>query len=54
MSANVPWNLRLSIREDQFDNFDALISEVVESTQAESGTLMYDWFLLGLVGGFTR
>ncbi len=45
MSANVSWNFRLSIREGQFDNFNTLMTEMVESTQAESGTLVYEWFL---------
>ena len=45
MSENVSWNLRVSIREGQLDNFNALMAEMVESTQAESGTLMYEWFL---------
>ncbi len=45
MSANISWNLRVSIREGQLDNFNSLMSEMVESTQSEDGTLMYEWFL---------
>lgn len=45
MSANVSWNLRLSIRDGQFANFNVLMAEMVESTQSEAGTLMYEWFL---------
>ena len=45
MSSSVSWNLRVSIKDGQFDNFNALMAEMVEATQAESGTLMYEWFL---------
>ena len=45
MSENISWNLRVSIREGQLDNFNALMSEMVESTQSEVGALMYEWFL---------
>ena len=45
MSSIVSWNLRLSIKDGQLDNFNALMEEMVEATQEESGTLMYEWFL---------
>ena len=45
MSDNVSWNLRLSIQDGQLDNFLALMAEMVDSTQTESGTLSYEWFL---------
>ncbi|MCH8158608.1 MAG: antibiotic biosynthesis monooxygenase [Proteobacteria bacterium] len=45
MSTIVSWNLRVSIRDGHFDEFKALMKEMVDSTRKESGTLAYEWFL---------
>ncbi len=45
MSTIVSWHLQVSIRDGRFDEFKALMEEMVESTRKESGTLAYEWFL---------
>ena len=45
MSTIVSWNLQVSIRDGRFDEFKALMQEMVDSTRTESGTLAYEWFL---------
>ena len=35
----------LKVREGQLDTLRALAKEMVESTEKESGTLSYEWFL---------
>ncbi len=42
--AAVSWNLRVSIREGQSENFRSLMHEMVASAQAEAGTQCYEWF----------
>ena len=50
MSASVSWNLRVSIKEGQLDEFRSLMGEMVESTKAEAGAQGYEWFI-GADGG---
>lgn len=45
MSNVVSWNLRLSINEGRLEDFRSLMEEMVQATQAESGTLSYEWFI---------
>ena len=45
MSSVVSWNLRVSINEGRLEDFRALMQEMVASTEAESGTQGYEWFL---------
>ncbi len=45
MSDIVSWNLQMSVREGQLSNARELMSEMVESTRGEPGTLGYEWFL---------
>lgn len=44
-SSPVSYALRVEIREGQQDAFRALMAEMVASTKAERGTLVYEWFL---------
>jgi quinol monooxygenase YgiN len=44
MSENVYWLLEVAIKPGEFDNFKALMEEMVEATQAnEPNTLNYEW-----------
>jgi len=43
MSDHVSWLVELAVKPDGIDNFRALMDEMVESTQAEPGTLIYEW-----------
>lgn len=43
MSENVSWLLELAVKPGELDTFRALMHEMVESTQAEPGTLSYEW-----------
>jgi quinol monooxygenase YgiN len=43
--STVSWNLQLSVRDGQLDDLHALMHEMVESTNAEPGTQVYEWFL---------
>ena len=45
MSSAVSWNLRVSISNGRLDDFRALMEEMVASTEAESGTQGYEWFI---------
>ena len=45
MSTTVSWNLQVSIRKGRFDEFEALMHEMVDSTRTEPGALMYECFL---------
>lgn len=45
MSSNISWNLQVSIRQGRFDDFKSLMHEMIESTRAEPGALVYEWFL---------
>lgn len=43
MSENVSWLLELAVKPGELGTFEALMHEMVESTQAEPGTLSYEW-----------
>ena len=44
MSDHVAWLLELTIKPGEFDNFKALMEEMVAATQAnEPGALKYEW-----------
>jgi quinol monooxygenase YgiN len=43
MSEHVSWVLELAVKPGELDNFKALMNEMVESTQGEPGTLIYEW-----------
>ena len=43
MSDRVSWLLEVAVKPGQLDDFKALMAEMVESTQAEPGTLIYEW-----------
>jgi len=44
MTDNVYWLLEVTIKPGEFDNFKALMKEMVEATQAnEPDTLNYEW-----------
>jgi len=45
MSSIVSWNIRASVLEGRLDDARELMTEMVESTRAEPGTLSYEWFL---------
>ena len=45
MSDVLSWNLQLSIRDGRYEDLQALIEEMVESTRSEKGTLVYEWFV---------
>ncbi len=46
MSDAVHWLLALDIKEGEFDNFKALVTEMVDATKAnEPGALIYEWFV---------
>ena len=45
MATTVSWNLQLSVQEGRLDEARSLMSEMVEATRAEAGTLGYEWFL---------
>lgn len=45
MSSVVSWNLRVSINEGQLETFRTLMQEMVSASEAEPGTVGYEWFL---------
>lgn len=46
MTDVVSWNLQVSIKEGQLEDFRALMNEMVAATRAdEPGTLGYEWFV---------
>jgi quinol monooxygenase YgiN len=57
MSDQVSWVLELAVKAGELDNFKAVVGEMIESTQAEQGTLMYEWSIDGegsVVHGYER
>ena len=44
MSNLVSWNLQLNVRDGQLNASQSLMKEMIEATQKESGTRMYQWF----------
>lgn len=47
MAKTVSWILQMSVRKGRLDDARALMSEMVEATREEPGTLGYEWFLSG-------
>lgn len=47
MSETVSWNFHLSVQDGRLDDARALMSEMVEATKREPGTVGYEWFLSG-------
>jgi quinol monooxygenase YgiN len=45
MSDTVSWSLQLAVQPGRLDDARALLSEMVEATRQEPGTLRYEWFL---------
>lgn len=45
MSDSISWNLQMNVVDGKLEEFRALMNEMVESTQAEAGTLSYEWFI---------
>lgn len=45
MSDQISWHGVLTIKQDQFDNFQALTREMVDFTRTESGILSYQRFV---------
>ena len=46
MGSEVHWLLEVSVNDGQLDTFKALIAEMVEATQREPGTLIYELSLI--------
>jgi quinol monooxygenase YgiN len=45
MDAQLSWVLEVVVKPGQLDAFRALMHELVESTRAEPGALIYEWFV---------
>ncbi|MGA8259542.1 MAG: antibiotic biosynthesis monooxygenase [Arenicellales bacterium] len=45
MSSTISWNLQMAVRDGRLDDARKLMSEMVASTERESGTQTYEWFL---------
>ena len=43
MSDHVSWSLEVAVKAGQVDELKAVLAEMIESTQAESGALIYEW-----------
>ena len=43
MGDHVSWLLEVAVKPGQFDEFKAVLAEMIESTKAESGALIYEW-----------
>jgi quinol monooxygenase YgiN len=43
MNDHVSWLLELAVKPGELDNFKTVLNEMIESTEAEPGTLMYEW-----------
>ena len=57
MNGHVAWLLELAVKPGELDNFKAVVNEMIESTRAEPGTLMYEWSVDehgGVVHGYER
>src|SRR5262249_25653908 len=57
MSEQVSWLLELAVKPGELESFKALMAEMVESTQAEPGTLVYEWSITdddGVIHVFER
>jgi quinol monooxygenase YgiN len=47
MDEEVSWLLEVNVKPGELENFRSLMKEMVASTQGESGTLAYQWFISG-------
>ena len=45
MSGAVRWLVELTIKDGQFENFKALMKDMVEAVQTEAGATHYEWFI---------
>lgn len=45
MSSTVSWNLQLGVQDGQLEDARALMAEMVEATEKETGAIGYEWFL---------
>ena len=57
MNGHVAWMLELAVKPGELDNFKAVVNEMIESTRAEPGTLMYEWSIDedgGVLHGYER
>ena len=45
MTNNVYWQIELSIKNGELDNFQSLMNEMVTSTQNEDGAINYEWWI---------
>ena len=45
MEEQISWLLELAVNPGQLESLKALISEMVESSEAELGTVSYEWFI---------
>jgi quinol monooxygenase YgiN len=45
MPGSISWNLQMSVREGRLNDAKELVSEMVEATRGEPGTLTYEYFL---------
>ena len=43
MTDNVHWNLALTIKDGREADFEALMKDLVQSTEGEEGALNYEW-----------
>ena len=47
MSDHVSWSLEVAVKPGQLDELKAVLAEMIESTQAEPGALIYEWSIGG-------
>ena len=47
MEDHVAWIIELAVKDGQLGTFEELMREMVEGTNAESGTLAYEWYISG-------
>lgn len=45
MGDQVSWLLELAVKPGKLDELRTLMTEMVESTRAEAGTLSFEWFI---------
>jgi quinol monooxygenase YgiN len=45
MGEHITWLLELAVKPGKLDDLRALMDELVESTRAESGAVLFEWFI---------
>ena len=45
MTDEISWVLMLSVKEGQLEAFRVLMNEMVQATQSDHGTTVYEWFV---------